>query len=574
MYESTTPLDGDSSDASGIFSSVVALQTEGCRPLDIADALRRTGCVSAGSLVMALKAAGFSGLEVAEALRHFQSGCEHECTEDISTLPVFPAHRPQLDAEIKDVRALAKASWSAVQSANAPLQFFTHGGIPVWVKVSSHDQAVVEPLTKERMYFLLGEVGSWGWTDSKNIRHPCLPPKHAADHLLADPHPPLPRLRRLVRTPVFDARGNLVARSGYHTESGLFLASRGLHVLPVAHFPTKKDVAKALGLITHELLGDFDFVDDADLTNAVALGLLPFVRELISGPTPLHVITKPFPGSGGTLLVQVLLAAVLGEAAPTQGLPTDEAEIQRRITASLVSNPGVVFFDNLKGVLASGQLCGALTALSWEDRRIRTSTLVSLPITNVWALSGNNVQTNDEIARRSVPIRLDPPTDRPWERTGWRHQLPKWALEHRDELVWANLTLVQAWIAEGMPNGSVTMGMYEDWAAVLSGITEVIGLPNLQGNWREWQEGRPSEMNTKRKVVAAWISEFPDKWQKAKELLPVVGPLLDIDPEGGHSALTALGSRLRRWQGEVVDGHQFLSKEVSGSTSWMLARRF
>ena len=33
--------------------------------------------------------------------------------------------------------------------------------------------------------------------------------------------------------------------------------------------------------------------------------LLPFVRELIDGPTPLHLIEKPTPGTGGTLLATV-----------------------------------------------------------------------------------------------------------------------------------------------------------------------------------------------------------------------------------------------------------------------------
>lgn len=40
---------------------------------------------------------------------------------------------------------------------------------------------------------------------------------------------------------------------------------------------------------------------------------------------------------------------------------------------------------------------------------------------------------------------------------------------NRSELVWSALTLAQAWVAEGMPRGPVTVGKFESWATTLSG---------------------------------------------------------------------------------------------------------
>jgi putative DNA primase/helicase len=75
--------------------------------------------------------------------------------------------------------------------------------------------------------------------------------------------------------------------------------------------PTKDEIRFALEQIC-EPLQDFPFVEDADRAHTIALFLLPFVRELIEGPTPLHLIHKPAPGTGGSLLAQAINLAATG----------------------------------------------------------------------------------------------------------------------------------------------------------------------------------------------------------------------------------------------------------------------
>jgi len=423
------------------------------------------------------------------------------------------------------------------------------------------------------MQHLIGEVGYWEREFKPDLWIPCRPPKAVAEHMVADPRPRLPYLRRLVRVPVFDSTGGLVMQPGFHEESGLFLAPRGLQLARVPHAPSRTAIAGAKSLL-YELVEDFPFVAEADRTNAIIFGMLPYVRDLIFGPTPLHLFTKPYPGSGATLLVQALYYPAIGRRAAMQSLPTTEVEAEYRMTATLLSSPDVVVFDNIRETLDSGQLATAFTATMWEGRQIRTSNLLVLPINNGWAATGNNVKVSDEIARRAVPIRLDPLTDHPFDRTGFRHpNLIAWIDDHRSELVHANLTLGQAWVAEGMPRGSLVVGMYEDWSGVGSGIAEVAGLPDLRDNWDEWNESRPSDANLIRKVVAAWRMEFGDRNVKARELLPIIGLLLDIDPAGERASETALGIRIRGMQGRVVDGFEIIGHDVSGSRSWRLVQR-
>ncbi len=567
--DETTP-EGD--ERVDLATTVAAWKSEGYSAEDVADRVR-IGGATIGALLTAMKSAGYSNLVVKRAIKHFSADCPHEGGGDIGTLPILPDSRMPLDGTEKDIRDVAGDSWAAIAKANSPEQFLTFGGLPAWINANPREQAVVEEITLERMLYLLGEVGYWE-RDTREGKKECRPPRQVAAHMVADPHSPLPRLRRLALTPVFDSQGGLVIRPGYHAASELFLATRDLNVPPVMHAPTRREVERALSLVVDDLLGDFPFVDDSDRTNAVVLLLLPFVRDLIAGPTPLHLMTKPYPGSGGTLLVQALLYPALGERAPTLSVPTSQIEWEYKMTSILMTGPTAIVFDNVRKLLDSDQLASALTGAVWLGRQIKTSNMPRCLITNAWVATGNNVKVSDEIARRTLPIRLDPHTDRPFDRTGFRHpDLIGWMHEMRNDLIWAALTLVQAWIAEGMPYGTLVVGMYEGWAGVMSGIAQVVGLPDLRGNWREWNEGQPSDVNLLRKVFRAWSIEFGDRKVKAKDLLPVIGRILDIDPDGDLSSLTTLGMRLRNWHGRIVDNLEMVGQDVSGSMSWRLIRR-
>jgi hypothetical protein len=509
-----------------------------------------------------------------EGIQGFESARKAaEVGTDVGVLPRSPGVRPQIIVT-ENVVVDASRAWRAVTDANSPEQFFSLGGTATWVRTDGHDDADAEPITHGRMRWLMGVTADYGRVTRQGWKA-CNPPHGLVTHLVAEPHPPLPRLRRLVRCPVFDHSGRLVATPGYHAETELFYAPGGLQVPPVLVCPTPREIARAKAWL-EDLFGGFAFVADADRTNLVTLMLLPFVRDLIDGPTPLYVLTKPMPGSGGTLLVEAAFMAAVGKPVPMSTLPSSEQEVQRRITADLMTSPAAIVFDNIPvGTrLDSAHVASAITSTEWQDRQIRTSTLLTLPVTNTWVATGNHVKVSDEIARRSVPVRLDTHCDNPYERTGFRHpKLLAWAKQHRPELMWAALTLVQAWVAEGMPDGGLTVGKFERWAEVTSGICEVVGLPDLRANWGEWHEQRPSELPRMRKVFAAWRAVFGDKRVKAKALLPVIGEHFDLDVRDQRSASVELGKRLATWKGRVVDGCELTGREVSGSMSWRLVQR-
>jgi hypothetical protein len=116
------------------------------------------------------------------------------------------------------------------------------------------------------------------------------------------------------------------------------------------------------------MLGEFPFTGEAERAHALALLLLPFVRPMIAGPTPLHLIEKPAPGTGATLMVDAMSLVTTGVGASVMVEGRDENEWRKRLTAKLRTIPTMLLIDNLCRRLDSSSVAAALTAPYWEDR--------------------------------------------------------------------------------------------------------------------------------------------------------------------------------------------------------------
>ena len=128
--------------------------------------------------------------------------------------------------------------------------------------------------------------------------------------------------------------------------------------------------------------------------------------------------------------------------------------------------------DNVRRRLDSAAVSAAITTGTWEDRRVGYTQILRVPVRRCWCATSNNVAVSNEIARRTVRVWLDAKTDRPWLRAGFKHSdLREWTASNRAQLVWAALTLIARWVAEGRPRpGKVPkLGMFESWSEVMAG---------------------------------------------------------------------------------------------------------
>lgn len=409
------------------------------------------------------------------------------------------------------------------------------------------------------------------WVDKD--KKPADPPVSVATSLIdadadeANVRPPevervvtVPTLRppsgRLVTTPGYDAE----TRSYYEPGEGL----EGLEALADRRV-TWEDVVAAKALVLDELIGDFPFVDDADRANALGLFVLPFVRDLIAGPTPLHWVNAPEPGTGKGKLVDSLLAAGLGVVA-SEPLPAGEEERRKKLTAIMRSGVAAVKLDNVKGKVQSPALELALTEARWKDRILGASTSLDVPIKVVWTLTANNATPGTDLARRVVLIRLDARTEQPYRRTGptpgtgWRHILPAWALEHRRELANAALTMCQWWVQQGMPKAQAgRMGSYEAWEAIVGGVLESIGVTSFLGNLGD-MDARDDDRHDIAELFVAWRAVYGDRIVTSREVVDGGHVRDHVLPHVREWTPKSVGAYLRGLRDRIAGGYRLVQK--------------
>jgi len=487
---------------------------------------------------------------------------------------------PSIDAGIQSLKVVTTAAWDALQTANTPPRYFRQTGLLVRLHRDDAGGLDVQGLDDIKLRHEMARVARW-WEWKKKggefAQVDAKPPLDVMRDMLATPEPPVPVLTRIVQAPIFAADSTLLVTPGYHPSARVYYDPPiGLTLPPISEHPTAQQRNQARRLIVDEMCGDFPFVGAAERAHAVALFLLPFVRELIAGGTPLHLIEAPTPGSGKGLLAELLLMPSLGSSPYVMAAATDDEEWRKRITAALLKAPGALQIDNVTRPLASGVLAAALTMPEWTDRPLGSTDIVRAPVRVVWLCTANNVVVSTEIARRCARIRLDPQVDRPWERQAAAFKKPRlaeWVAGHRGELVAAALTLVRAWIDQGKPMGTKTLGRFEQWSEVMGGILDTAGVPGFLTNLHEFYEASDAEGAVFHRFVTAWWESFKDQEVTASDLFPIAQEIdgLDLGRGAEHSQKTVFGKVLGRTRDRVIGNYRVAQGRVLHKTlTWRL----
>ena len=263
-------------------------------------------------------------------------------------------------------------------------------------------------------------------------------------------------------------------------------------------------------------------------------------------------------------------------------------EWRKRLTASALIGGTHTSIDNITDSLDSGVLASFLTQDTIEDRILGTSKTVRLKIRNIWVANGNNVSPSDEIARRCVWIRLDANAEKPWERDEFKHpQLKQWILENRGELLTAILTLVNKWVADGMPKFSgKAKGSYSEWSDVLGGILESVGVDGFLANEAELYESSVGSNDQWVAFVEAWKEKFGQNETPVSELMKLASYTDDAILDSGQylnllsdelgagkdrSRQIKLGKKLQNKVDRVIAGCKIQKGGViRGKTQWRL----
>jgi hypothetical protein len=516
------------------------------------------------------KAPVFDGPTPKAVVRERAAAPDEEPTADAQT-----PGKPMIVTNVHgDWHELPEQAFAEVVRLNAPdPELFQRGIALSRVRVDEDGRPLIEPMTEASLKGHMASVMRWArkmvGNNGQVSYQPVQPQDAVVKHVMARKDwPGIPPLRDIIQAPIFAADGTLITTPGYHAKARLWYAPHQALEVTVPTAPTAADLERAREWLVTDLLGDFPFDSEASKAHALAAILLPFVRELIHGPTPLHLFTAPTPGSGKGLLVDIGSLIATGRPASMVSMPRDDEEMRKRITAQLRRGVPMIVLDNITNKLDSAALCSALTATEWEDRILGVSEMSPrLPNRAVWAATANNPELSLDIARRTVTCRLDPGLERPWERQGFKHpDLRTWALTHRAELVSAALTLVQVWLVDGAPRlEHPPIGSFESWAEVMAGVLGTAEMEGFLVNYRDVYESVSQDVGDWLTFVEAWYETHGGQPMLVKALHDLARQrelLGDVLGDGTDmSQRTKLGNALTARKGRVFAGYQLVAEK-------------
>ena len=366
--------------------------------------------------------------------------------------------------------------------------------------------AEIEMLVTDSLTHVLDEAANWIEDDGTKYKK-VEPRERVVRSMLKLPRYPFPSLRGIAHAPFFAGDGRLVAAAGYDPASGVFLDPAGLATLDaVPEQPPAEYVRMAVEYLRGDLLADFPFATTPDTANAIGLLLTPFVRPMITGPVPFHVIDSPQAGTGKSLLASVIHIVATGRNAPTGIERFDPSEAGKAITAILLEAPPIVLLDNISRHLMSGPFAAVLTADVWKDRVLGQSKMVTVENRTVWMATANNLTLSSELRRRAVEIRLDAKMERPDERSGFRHSdLKAWTRANRAALVCACLTIIRNWFALRRPVAPMKpLGSFEDWSQIIGGILAAAQIEGFLSNAESFRERADPDAKNWRRFIEEW----------------------------------------------------------------------
>lgn len=416
-------------------------------------------------------------------------------------------------------REIAEEALTHLKRSHAAI--FVRQGELVRIRRKEDGTPYIAPMTEPALKHLLATHMNFVRIGMKGPQH-CAPPDDIVQDLLRGRGQwSFPPLEALVEFPVFRPDGSLLDTPGYDPATALaYEPVPGLVVPPIPEHPTAEDLVAAITLL-EEAIGEFPFQDQACHANALALLLTPIIRQAIAGHVPLALLDATRPGTGKSLLAELVALIATGRKAAMMGAPYDDDEWRKRIAATLSDGATIVVIDNVRSRLQSAALDLALTSHTVQERILGQSRNGVYAQRATWMATGNNLQLGGDMPRRCYWIRLDAHTDKPWRRGGFTHNLEEWVPAHRGELIAALLTLARAWFAAGKPAPNTPLpriGGFQPWVDTIGGILAHAEISGFLGNTEELYEQTDNDALQWAAFLHAWYEAYGEREVLTAEL--------------------------------------------------------
>lgn len=491
--------------------------------------------------------------------------------------------RPDEDGE--DARPTITIGTKIGDMVEAAQTALIAAGIPIYVNagrlvrvVRDSSGARMQPLPLPSLRALLSQEIRWERITADGVRS-SLPPREVVEALSVAGQWELPELLEVRSEPTILESGRVVSTPGYHPDAMLFYAPSGKFP-EVPESPTREDAVKALEQLL-EVVVDFPFTSPASRSAMISLVLTIVARSAIDGNTPLFMIYARQASAGKGLLANVAALIGLGQQVQIMQAPKEDDEWRKQITTQVKLNTGYCTIDEAKAlssaVLASAITCGGW----WTDRELRSNDTLR-GRRPVLSSCGNNTSVHGDMARRIVPIEIDPKCERPEERKGFRHpRLIRWTLANRPRLLVAALTVLRAFAVAGKPDQSLSeFGSFESWSEFVRSALVWLGQADPCADRAkvavEADEGRAEKL----RLFTAWYDAVGSEPHSVAQIVSAADRVpelkaacLALDPKNRTDKVDQrkLGYALRRLRGNVVEGLTLVTTGVDRKRNVMWA---
>lgn len=342
------------------------------------------------------------------------------------------------------------------------------------------------------------------------------PEKVAKTYLSREGDWKLRRLTGVIEAPTLRFDGSVLDQPGFDQVTGLYFDPGDSKFPAIPESCSIDDARGALERIEH-VLKDFPFVDDSDRSAAVAAILTAVVRRSLR-TAPIFTFSAPMPGSGKSLLADIVSMVATGRPCAVMSQGRDENEDKKRLLSLLLDGESVACIDNIDRPLGGAALCSALTQTRFKDRLLGHSKTAIVSTAVTFLATGNNLVLVGDLTTRAVPCDLDAKCERPEERA-FEVNLYKDVPAHRGELIVAALTILRAyWIADRPKQDLSVFGRFEDWSQWVRSPIVWLGRADPCGG-----RARLAQADPVREILIAvltrWHSLFGEKVQTVAEVV-------------------------------------------------------
>lgn len=395
------------------------------------------------------------------------------------------------------------------------------------------------------------------------------PPLDVAVAMRDAPADGIQPLNGILDAPTLTIDGRILDTPGYDAPTGLYLRA-SIPRLPKALGKTLREAILARRIL-QTLLADFPFETPYHLATAVSAFITSVCRHAIDGPVPLHVFDSTTAGSGKSLLADLAAVIATGRLAPKIA-PTSDEELEKRITALVVSGAQIACVDNVDRVLGGAAFDAALTADVWAGRILGKTEIVAMPMRVTWFASGNNIRISGDLVRRAVRCYLVPDCEHPEYREGFAiPDIRGFAKAGRAKLLWACLTIPYAYMVEGGGCISATpVGSFEKWSAVVRDAMVWAGFADCAETQKGLRAAADTAYEPLCNVLNALEAIYGSKPFTSRDILGLLAfagsQNADIQALqagflellGGKVDPRSVTAILRRYLGRIVDGRRIV----------------